>query len=189
MKKIFLVLMTIIFVSSCSKETEVTNYKNGEPIPLVTDGTTWGNLTSGAWCWFNNDSANYGATYGKLYNWYAVNDSRVLAPSGWHVPSDVEWITLTDCLGGESVAGGKMKSIAVWDPPNTDATNSSGFSALPGGFRNFFGGFESGDGVWWSSTETSTAYAWGRILYNTIPNVAFYDAKKMFGFSVRCVRD
>ena len=96
----------------------------------------WATLTTGAYCYYNNDSATYAATYGKLYNWYAVNDPRGLAPAGWHVPSDAEWTELINCLGGEDVAGGKMKAVsALWYSPNTGATNSSGFTGLPGGYR------------------------------------------------------
>ncbi len=112
-----------------------TKYANGDVIPNVTDGNQWSNLTTGAWsCYSNNNQIQN--LFGNLYNWFAVADQRNICPTGWHVPSDVEWITLTDYLGGESVAGGKMKSTAIyWQSPNQDATNESGFSGLPGGFR------------------------------------------------------
>ena len=116
-----------------AKNLDITTYRNGDTIPQVTDPEQWGALTTGAWCYYNNDSTN-NAIYGKLYNWYAVIDSRGLAPLGWHVPSDKEWYTLIDYLGGVDIAGGKMKSVSsLWISPNTGATNSSGFSALPGG--------------------------------------------------------
>ena len=132
------------------KNLDVATYSDGTLIPEVTDPTEWANLTTGAWCYYNNDSAN-GATYGKLYNWYAVagiyneasktnaNQRKKLAPTGYHTPSDAEWTTLTDYLGGESVAGGKMKETdtANWLSPNHNATNSSVFSGLPGGYRNY----------------------------------------------------
>jgi uncharacterized protein (TIGR02145 family) len=123
------------------KNLNVSHYRNGDRIPQVKGPDKWAALTTGAWCWYNNDSAN-GAVYGKLYNWYAVNDPRGLAPEGWHIPSDAEWTTLTTFLGGEGVAGGKMKErgITHWIYPNTDATNSSGFTGLPGGVRYFLGG-------------------------------------------------
>ena len=119
------------------KNLDVDRYRNGDPIPKVTDPSIWTSLTTGAYCYYNNDSATYAATYGKLYNWYAVHDPRGLAPEGWHIPSDAEWATLETCLGGSSVAGGKMKETGTthWTAPNTDATNSSGFAGLPGGFR------------------------------------------------------
>lgn len=114
----------------------VSHYRNGDPIPEVKNPTEWINLTTGAWCYYINDSA-MGPRYGKLYNWYAVNDPRGLAPTDWHVPSHAEWISLTTYLGGEDVAGGKMKEAGTshWQSPNAGATNSSGFTALPGGYR------------------------------------------------------
>jgi uncharacterized protein (TIGR02145 family) len=113
---------------------KTTKYRNGDPIPNVT-GNAWAALTTGAYCWYNNDAATYKATYGALYNWYAVADSRNIAPTGWHVPTDAEWTTLTTFLGGESVAGGKLKETGTnhWTSPNTGATNETGFTALPGG--------------------------------------------------------
>ena len=152
------------------KNLDVDHYRNGDPIPQVTDPTQWANLTTGAWCYYNNDPANR-TTYGKIYNWYAVNDSRGLAPVGWHIPTDAEWTELENCLGGESVAGGKMKETGTthWLSPNTGATNESGFTALPGGSRSYMNGlyYEIGQsGAWWSSTEF-TPFAYGRdIVYN-----------------------
>lgn len=130
------VYQTVLIGDQCwmMENLKVTHYRNGDPIPHVTDGVTWGNLTSGAYCNYNNDEGNV-ATYGRLYNWYAVDDSRNIAPAGWHVPSDAEWQTLVDYLGGDAVAGGKMKEAGTthWASPNTGATNESGFTALPGG--------------------------------------------------------
>ncbi len=150
-----------------TRNLDVTTYRNGDPIPQVTDPTQWINLTTGAWCYYENNTAN-GTVYGKLYNWYAVNDSRGLAPTGYHVPSDAEWTTLTTFLGGEGVAGGKMKSTdtSLWQSPNTSATNESGFTGLPGGCRSDDGAFDDvGDGGdWWSSSENGTASAWFRSL-------------------------
>lgn len=131
--------------------------------------------------------------YGLLYNWYAV-DTGKLAPAGWHVPSDSEWTTLITYLGGESVAGGKMKTTETcdWYSPNTGATNESGFSGLPGGFRNEIGYFQdvAYNGYWWFSNEYSTIYAWGWFVsYIYADAEYFYSAFKEYGFSVRCVRD
>ena len=103
-----------------TKNLNGSRYRNGDPIAQVTDLSIWVNLTSGAWCYYANNSSN-GVVYGKLYNWYAVNDPRGLAPIGYHIPSDSEWTTLTTFLGGENVAGGKMKAITLWDSPNTEA--------------------------------------------------------------------
>ena len=171
---------------------DVLTYRNGDIIPQVTDPTAWAALTTGAWCYYNNDVAN-GAIYGKLYNWYAVNDPRGLAPTGWHVPTDDEWTTLSTTLGGDAVAGGKMKVAGTtrWTTPNTGATNESGFAGLPGGYRSFNGTFNDvgSIGYWWSSTESNTSNAWYRGLYCNFGDInrSFYNKKK--GFSVRCLRD
>jgi uncharacterized protein (TIGR02145 family) len=175
------------------KNLDVRTYRNGEPIPKVTDPNLWVGLSTGAWCWYNNDSATYGATYGKLYNWYAVNDSRGLAPAGWHIPSDVEWSTLSDFLGCDAIAGGAMKEIGTvhWITPNTGATNSSGFTGLPGGARDNRGEFSfiENDGYWWSSTTLNSTEAWSRYLgfYGGITGGT--NTEKRIGLSVRCLRD
>ena len=177
-----------------TRNLDVTAYRNGDPIPYVTDVTVWAGLTTGAWCYYNYDPSN-GSGFGKLYNWYAVSDPRGLAPIGWHVPSDVEWTTLETTLGGRSVAGGKMKVAGVtscWNEPNTGADNSSGFAGLPGGYRNFNGSFGNigYGGYWWSSTENTTrANAWNRSLYYYFSSVAGGKADEKDGFSVRCIKD
>ncbi len=173
----------------------VTKYRNGDPIPTGLDNTTWSSTTSGAYAIYNNDAAN-NITYGKLYNWYAVNDGRGLCPTGWHVPSDAEWTTLINYLdpnadGGNNynIAGGKMKSTTGWNAPNTGATNSSGFSGLPGGSPN--GAYVNIGylGAWWSSTEYNSLYAWYRELSSVTSDVDRAFNSKQDGFSVRCVRD
>ena len=171
------------------KNLDVTTYCNGDPIPQVTDPTAWAGLTTGAWCYYNNDPAN-GAIYGKLYNWYAVNDPRGLAPSGWHVPSDAEWNTLDTYLGGNSVAGGKMKTTTLWASPNIDATNSSGFSGLPGG-TSYHGTFYDVGffGVWWSATERNSSDAWAPYTYYNHGGLNGDYHNKERGFSVRLVKD
>ncbi len=171
---------------------KVTQYRNGDPIQYVTDGTAWTNLTTGAYCDYNNTSGN-GATYGKLYNWYAVDDSRNIAPTGWHVPTDAEWTTLTDYLGGESVAGGKLKETGSthWVSPNIGADNSSGFWALPGGTRDGNNGSFGNLGVhgdWWSATVNGNI-AWDRDVFNYDATVSHGSDIKKDGNSVRCVRD
>lgn len=174
------------------KNLDVTTYRNGDPIPYVTDPTAWAALTTGAWCYYNNDLSR-NATYGKLYNWYAVNDPRGLAPVGWHVPTDAEWTTLETCLGGSSVAGGKMKvtGTTTWTSPNTGATNTSGWAGLPGGYRFKDGTFFSvgGYGYWWSSTVNSATSAWYRYLFYNDGNIYRDFGFKEGGFSVRCLRD
>jgi uncharacterized protein (TIGR02145 family) len=164
-------------------------------------GQTWGALTSGAHTLYAHDSTATPSnltSYGYLYNWYAVNnwypynDSRKLCPPGWDVPRDWEWTILTTYLGGESVAGGKMKSTLLWNSPNTGADNSSGFSALPGGFRDNLGGFNSNSNsaFFWSNTEGDSYGFWRRSL--GIDNGSVfrdYSYVKRFGASVRCLRD
>ena len=175
------------------KNLNVSKYKNGDVIPQVTDATQWANLTTGAWCWYNNDSATYAATYGKLYNWYAVNDSRGFAPQGWHVPSDSEWNLLETHLGGSSVAGGLMKEVGTshWFAPNLGATNSSGFFGLPGSSRYASGVFNySGPiGDFWSSTVDGTSNAWSRYLYYSYTDLFRSTDNKAIGFSVRCLKN
>ena len=172
---------------------KVSHYRNGDPVPEVTDTTEWGTITTGAFCWYDNDSV-YDGTYGKMYNWFAVTDPRGIAPEGWHVPSDAEWTTLVNYLGGTNTAGGSMKETgtAHWNPPNTGATNASGFTALPGGYRyTDNGSFRKmgNDGDWWSTTAVDAAYAWFRNIYFDFPTCGRYYYNKQNGFSVRCVRD
>lgn len=181
---------------------DVVVYKNGDTIPQVTDPVAWQKLTTGAWCYYNNDPAN-GAIYGKLYNWYAVNDSRGLAPAGYHVPTDAEWKKLEISLGMTQTEadknmwrgtdqGSKLKESGIlhWDSPNADATNSSGFTALPGGYRSdaLFGIINT-NGVWWTSTENDASNAWNRNLGNNYANVSRGNSAKKEGYSVRCLKD
>ncbi len=176
-----------------TKNLDVDTYRNGDAIPKVTDNAAWAALTTGAYCYYNNDSTTYAATYGKLYNWYAVNDSRGLAPEGWYIPTDFEWTTLGSCLGGDPVAGGPMKEMGTthWTTPNTGATNLSGFTGLPGGYRDYIGTFYNigNGGHWWSSTEFNTISAWGRVLYYLNVDLLRNGYDKHLGWSVRCLRD
>jgi len=176
-----------------AENLKVTHYRNGQPVPKVTDNAAWSNLTIGARCYYYNDSAAYADMYGGLYNWFTVVDSRNLCPTGWHLPSDSEWTILTNYLGGASVAGGKLKESDTthWDIPNVGATNQSGFTALPGGARQEGGAFypNGNHGYWWSSTEPSTGHIWNRNLsYNSSSVYSSYFGRK-YGASVRCVRN
>ncbi len=176
-----------------AENLRVTKYRNGDPIPNVTDDTAWENLSTGAYCTYEHTTdKDKIATYGRLYNWYAVNDSRNIAPAGWHVPTDDEWTTLTTYLGGEEVAGGKMKEIGTthWESPNTGATNESGFTALPGGYRYSDGTFYviGYTGYWWSAIEVSLHFAWYRLLFYSNSNVFRNYLSHELGFSVRCVK-
>jgi uncharacterized protein (TIGR02145 family) len=171
---------------------KVTHYRNGDPIPNVTDYGGWEALSTGAYCNYDNDEGHV-AVYGRLYNWYAVDDSRNIAPEGWHVPSDAEWQTLVDYLGGNLVAGGKMKEAGIshWYTPNEGATNESGFTALPGGYRWFDGsfGYMGNEAYFWSFTEANSLTAWCRGLFYFSSGVGRYSDGKRLGHSVRCVRD
>lgn len=174
-----------------AENLKTTHYQNGDPIPNVTDDTNWWNLTSGAYCWNNNDAITYKSIYGALYNWYALTDSRNIAPTDWHVPSDSEWALLKTYLGGESVAGVKLTEIGSthWHDPNS-GTNESGFTALPGGNRAIYGVFNPvGDtGYWGSSTYSSSSDVWGQYIAEGLSNISLLGAKAD-GFSVRCVKN
>jgi uncharacterized protein (TIGR02145 family) len=171
---------------------DVDHYRNGDSIPEVRNSTQWANLNYGAWCYYNNDPAN-GKIYGKLYNWYAVNDPRGLAPVGWHIPSDQEWKQLEICLGGDSLAGGKMKETGTshWLSPNYGASNSSGFTAIPAGYQVYLGNFFSigTESLWWTSTNRSSASSWGRNIDYDSSILYLFEYDQNFGLSVRCVRD
>ena len=168
-----------------------SKYADGSVIPNVTSDAAWTGLSSGAWCNYENSPTN-DITYGKLYNWYTVADPRNVCPTGWHVPPDAEWTALTDFLGGGPVAGGKMKTTTGWESPNTAATNESGFSGLPGGYRSYYTGpfYRVGTtGFWWSSSESSTTDAWARNLDYDSGSAGWFNCSKQFGLSVRCLRD
>jgi len=177
----------------------VVTYSDGTPIPQVTDPTQWRKLTTGAWCYFNNDSAK-GTTYGKLYNWFAVagiyNEAsktditkrKKLAPTGYHIPSDSEWTILTDYLGGENAAASKIKEAGMlhW-ASYADGINTSGFNGLPGNCRYPDGTFyDIGMGYWWTSSEENIPYYFCRILGAYVAKNGFYQT---YGLSVRCVKD
>jgi uncharacterized protein (TIGR02145 family) len=174
---------------------KVSKYRNGDNIPTGLSNTAWQSTTAGAYAINDNNSVN-DSLYGKLYNHYAVMDTRGLCPTGWHVPTDGEWTTLETFLGGSSVAGGALKSTATqptpggWLSPNTGATNSSGFSAGPGGLRLLNGDFGGGggNGYWWSSSLSGTI-DWLRGLDHYDGDVNRYGTTRTVGFSVRCLRD
>lgn len=168
---------------------KTTHYRNGDPIPNVTDDTGWHDLTTGAYCNYNNDTS-YAAIYGRLYNWYSVDDSRNIAPEGWHVPTDNDWQVLIDYLGGPDSAGGKLKETGTthWLTPNLGATNESGFTALPGGYRGSYF-YEIGySGKWWSSTQYSY-WAWYRTMKSDTPEIFNSYYILIDGYSVRCIKN
>ena len=210
---------TVLIGAQCwTKENlRVRRYNNGTSILFDATGgsggssTTWQNLTIGAHTIYANDSTTTPSNrtkYGYLYNWYAAKgiyttgniastDTLNICPSGWHVPTDAEWTTLTTELGGQDVAGGKMKSVgtAYWNSANTGATNESGFSALPGGYREPNGSFANirSNAFFWSATEGDSSIAWNRDLFfnnvNVRRNFYYFGNNKSVGASVRCLRD
>jgi len=170
---------------------KTTKYNDGTVIPYITDNTIWQSNATGAYCWYNNDVINKNV-YGALYNWKAVNTGK-LAPFGWHVSTDTDWTTLTNFLGGESVAGGKLKEVGIshWIAPNTGATNTSGFTALPGGYRDATGPYGGVGNMshWLTSTEYSLYYGWRRDIQSQNDNVVRSGSYGGYGFYIRCVKD
>jgi uncharacterized protein (TIGR02145 family) len=175
-----------------AENLKTARYNDGTSIPLVTSGSTWANLTTPGYCFYENDASVNKATYGAMYNWYTVSTGK-LCPGGWHVPSDVEWTTLTNYLGGENTAGGKLKQtgLSLWSSPNDGATNSSGFTALPAGYRQEDGSFYNinDDDMWWSSTLNKPRVAWGRNVNYNYNYVTIDSYDKNYGFSVRCIKN
>ncbi|MCX6232103.1 MAG: fibrobacter succinogenes major paralogous domain-containing protein [Bacteroidetes bacterium] len=171
---------------------KTTRYRNGVPITNVTDSMAWGAHSTGAYCNYNNETSN-SSIYGRLYNYFAVADSNKLCPSGWHVPSDTDWIILTNYLGGYLIAGGKLKEAGLvhWASPNTDASNESGFTALPGGCRYPDGTFVyiGSNSSFWSSSSESVSNVNFRYLFYDYGYFYGSNSIETAGFSVRCVKD
>jgi len=198
-------------VEICNQEWLLTDLatttcNDGTPIPLVTSDVAWEGLTTGAYCWYENDEASQLANgYGALYNWYIIDECNI-CPVGWHVPTDAEWIELTECLAGAPIdpnqtgatndgVGGMLKETGLvhWNSPNVDANNSSGFTALPGGFRDntaIFGTFSDlgGGGNWWASDDSPNG-AWERGISSQSSFIFRFPRDKGWGFSVRCTKD
>ncbi len=174
-----------------AENLNVSHFKNGDSIPEAKTAEEWRTAVEKdkpAWCYYNNDPENE-KKYGKMYNWYAINDPRGLAPSGWRVPSDEDWTKLANSLGGKETGGETIKSTTGWSEGG-NGTNESGFNGLPGGFRYYHGFYYIGDyGYFWSSTEASAGSTWSRVLYYNNGNVSRYYYSKRSGFSVRCLKD
>ena len=197
------VTVTICNQTWMTQNLSVSKYKNGDVIPQVTDSAAWLNLTTGAWCWYKNDSATYAATYGRLYNWYAVNDPRGLAPTGYHIPTDLEWNVLVKCIDAaadtsvsiqSTTAGGGLKETGTvhWSSPNTGATNSSGFTALPGGLKSSTNSAFLNLGLYayfWTASEFDATTAKYHRLFAQDANAYRNSRPKTAGLSVRCVKD
>ncbi|MEX2485435.1 MAG: fibrobacter succinogenes major paralogous domain-containing protein [Brumimicrobium sp.] len=174
-----------------AENLNVDKFRNGDPIPEASSDEDWQKACeegNSAWCYYDNDPDN-GKRYGKLYNWHAVNDPRGLAPKGWHIPTDEEWLELTDHLGGENIAGHKMKNDKDWRE-KMDGSNSSGFTALPGGYRHENNSFNDmfNSASWWSSTNEH-GYIWFRGVHYYGRDVGRGNTTDSEGMSVRCVKD
>jgi uncharacterized protein (TIGR02145 family) len=173
---------------------KVTRYRNGDFIATTTPATLdVSGESSPKYQWsYNGDETNV-VIYGRLYTWYAVTDSRNVCPTGWHLPSDAEWTTLTDYLGGAKVAGGKLKEsgAAHWQRPNTGADNETNFTALPASYRSINGEFNhfGNYGGWWGATEMNTYMAWCRYTTAVANYVGIYSYGKSTGFAARCLKD
>jgi uncharacterized protein (TIGR02145 family) len=189
---IFLPVVTICGLEWTTENLDVTTYRNGDPIPEVTDPAVWATLTTGAWCYYNNDSAN-GLIYGKLYNWYAVNDPRGLAPNGYRLITDAEYLALIACLGS-GTAGDQLKEAGTvhWAAPNT-GTNTTGYTALPGGVRDAtsFGGFASitTQANFWTAAEFDATRGIGYRMVNSASGFFRGSIIKTSGRSIRLVKD
>ncbi len=177
-----------------AENLKTATYNDGTTIPLITNDNQWINLTTPGYCWYNNDAGTNKNTYGAIYNFYTINTGK-LCPSGWHVPTDGEWTILSDYLGGDSIAGGKLKEAGTthWTYPNTGATNESNFWALPGGVRVawdglFYARYEFAG--WWTASEMSSNHAYGRFLnYDEVAVSKNEWVSKAYGYSVRCIKD
>ncbi len=174
-----------------AENLKTTRYNDGTAIPIVPDDSSWENTHDGAYCWYNSDTSNRN-TYGALYNWHAASTSK-LGPTGWHVPTLAEWLTLENFLGGIGAAGNKLKEAgtAHWIGPNSNADNSSGFTALPGGSRDYHGPFGgiSTQGYWWLASEHDSLSAWSPSMLPVENGLVRGNYSKHSGFSVRCVKD
>ena len=177
-----------------SENLKVTHLNDGDDLPLVTGDVEWRELTTPAYCWYDNDLATYGDTYGALYNWYAVATSK-LCPTGWHAPTYFEFTTLINHLGGEEVAGIKLreKGDSHWLAPNENTDNSSGFTALGAGNRHNIGEFADlkENTSFWSITEHSESYGWNLSTdgWYSYGGLGGNGNMKIYGFSVRCIKD
>jgi uncharacterized protein (TIGR02145 family) len=175
-----------------AENLRTTRLNDGTEIPQVDDNNTWTKLTTPACSWYFNDQEEYKNTFGALYNWYAVSSDK-LCPSGWHVATEEDWNVLIINQDGLMKAGGRLKAKGTvnWKIPNTDATNETGFTALPGGYRSFEGAFNylGVSGYWWTSTpynETSIVFWSLRFRSGAIYK---YRGEKVCGFSVRCIKN
>lgn len=175
-----------------AENLRTSTYSNGDTLTQIINNSTWLNDSSGAWCYYNNEERN-NVPYGKLYNWRVAINPKNICPNGWHMPSETEWNTLVNFLGGDAIAGAKLKSKSLqhWESPNAQATNSSGFSALASGLRfiegDFFGLLNYAG--WWSKQSLDETSAL-KLNVNYLSGSSFFDGyNKGYGFSIRCLKD
>ena len=188
--------VTIGTQEQMTENLRTSKYSDGTVIPNIADDTEWSNLSTGAWCHYDNDN-QYDSIYGKLYNWHAVETGK-LCPTGWHVPTDAEWTVLTNYVASDGHSGSEvtaLKATSGWngafDETSGNGTDDYGWLGLPGGLRSFNGNFDyiGGYGIWWSSSQYTTGNAWDRGLSSNDDDVYRDDSNKDYGFSVRCLRD
>lgn len=174
-----------------AENLKVTHYRNGDKILYLPDEAAWGSTTAGAFCNYNNDSSHV-SEYGRLYNWYAVNDSRGIAPEGWHIPGPAEIETLITYLKGDTIAAAKLKSAGLdsW-LSNLGADNETGFSALPGGYRHKDGSYHTlgSNGYWWTKTRSYEMFSWSKRVYQGFADVDRITDFMNYGFALRCIKD
>ncbi|MEJ6979479.1 fibrobacter succinogenes major paralogous domain-containing protein [Pedobacter sp. P351] len=175
-----------------AENLKVSKFKNDNPIRQLNNNKTWGTTTDAACCWYDNDAGKV-EPYGRLYNWFAINDARGLAPEGWHIPTEKEIEELITYLKSDTSAAAKLKITGTeyWLPPNKGANNSSGFSALPGGYRDEDGEFHTlrANGYWWTETRTYEMFSWSERIWEGFADVDRDKKYYKFGFSVRCIKD
>ena len=178
-----------------AENLRTTKYSNGDTIPYGIDFNAWTNASTPFYCWYDNDSMSYAKLHGALYNFFTVADSnnRNVCPVGWHVPDTTEWNVLINNLGDVFISGGKMKESGTvhWSSPNDGATNESGFTGLPSGYRDPGGGyFEIGDKIhFWPRTEANALNGYTRHLFYDNSHFDLNNEQKQFGFAVRCLKD
>ena len=170
---------------------QTTRYNDGIAIPLVTDQSAFYEIKAPCMCWYNNDESTY-RNYGVLYNWYAV-DTKKLCPPGWHVPSNEEWATLIEFLGGANIAGAKLKDPGIpnWTAQSAGTQESSGFNVLPSGFRGKAGFYSSAENatIFWASSEFDGEDAWTRYFQPGTITVGHEHGGKYHGFAIRCIKN
>lgn len=174
-----------------AENLNVEEFRNGDPIPHAQTLEEWKRLNKEgkpAWTYYDNDP-KYGAIYGKLYNWNAVEDPRGLAPKGWHIPDHKEWEKLSEYLGDDDLVGTKLKSASGWED-NGNGTDEVGFSGLPGGYYYFNGKMDTigSSAIWWSSTKKFSATMWVYSLYKDNGQLSVFDDDYRNGFAVRCLK-